>query len=243
MAGSCERVARPARASHPPPLVEPAPSLATFRMLYAFSRDGAVPGSRWWHSIHPRTKTPVNAVWLSVLAAFVLGLPMLNSTMVRRPACCLLPGRRLAAAPRMRALPCPAPRPAGLHLPDGMAPHLWRPYMSACCRRLQVFTAVTSIATVGLYISYVVPSFLRVTIVRADGSAGLSADSCQEEERAPACACTAESCGHLPPRHLRRLPTRLPAPCRPARPSSPAPSAWACWGCPSASPRCSGCCS
>ena len=26
------------------------------RMLYAFSRDGAVPGSKLWHSIHPRTK-------------------------------------------------------------------------------------------------------------------------------------------------------------------------------------------
>ena len=34
-------------------------------MLYAFSRDGAVPGHRWWHHLNPRTKTPVNAVWLS----------------------------------------------------------------------------------------------------------------------------------------------------------------------------------
>ncbi|KAI7839985.1 hypothetical protein COHA_006306 [Chlorella ohadii] len=80
------------------------------RMLYAFSRDGAVPGHRWWHHLNPRTKTPVNAVWLSVLIAFILGLPVLDSTMV--------------------------------------------------------FTAVTSIATVGLYISYVIPSFLRITIYR-----------------------------------------------------------------------------
>ena len=53
------------------------------RMLYAFSRDGAVPGSRWWHRVHPRTQTPMNAVWLCVLVAFLLGLPVLNSTVVR----------------------------------------------------------------------------------------------------------------------------------------------------------------
>lgn len=54
------------------------------RMLYAFSRDGAVPGSRWWHKVHPRTQTPMNAVWLCVLVAFLLGLPVLNSTVVSR---------------------------------------------------------------------------------------------------------------------------------------------------------------
>ncbi|EFN58316.1 hypothetical protein CHLNCDRAFT_142334, partial [Chlorella variabilis] len=81
------------------------------RMLYAFSRDGAVPGSRWWHHINPHTKTPVNAVWLSVVVAFLLGLPVLDSAVV--------------------------------------------------------FTAVTSIATIGLYISYVVPVFLRCTVARA----------------------------------------------------------------------------
>ena len=52
------------------------------RMLYAFSRDGAVPGSRWWHKVHPRTQTPMNAVWLCVFVAFLLGLPVLNSTVV-----------------------------------------------------------------------------------------------------------------------------------------------------------------
>ena len=52
------------------------------RMLYAFSRDGAVPGSRWWHHINPHTKTPVNAVWLSVVVAFLLGLPVLDSAVV-----------------------------------------------------------------------------------------------------------------------------------------------------------------
>ncbi|GAB4822974.1 hypothetical protein N2152v2_010020 [Parachlorella kessleri] len=80
------------------------------RMLYAFSRDGAVPGSRWWHSINSFTKTPIYAVWASVVVAFLLGLPVLNSTVV--------------------------------------------------------FAAVTSIATIGLYISYVVPIVLRITVAR-----------------------------------------------------------------------------
>ena len=53
------------RVSPAPPSL-PLPSLSTLRsMLYAFSRDGAVPGHRWWHHLNPRTKTPVNAVWLS----------------------------------------------------------------------------------------------------------------------------------------------------------------------------------
>ena len=41
-------------------------------MLYAFSRDGAVPGSRWWHSINPYTKTPIYAVWASVVVVSAL---------------------------------------------------------------------------------------------------------------------------------------------------------------------------
>lgn len=31
-------------------------------MLYAFSRDGAVPLSRWWRKVDPRFEAPVNAV-------------------------------------------------------------------------------------------------------------------------------------------------------------------------------------
>src|SRR3954470_3928968 len=54
---------------------------ANSRMIYAFSRDGAIPGSRIWHRISDRTRTPVNAVWLAAGGAFVLGLPSLwNST-------------------------------------------------------------------------------------------------------------------------------------------------------------------
>ena len=50
---------------------------ANSRMIYAFSRDGALPGSRLWHQINPRTRTPTNAIWLAAGGAFVLGLPYL----------------------------------------------------------------------------------------------------------------------------------------------------------------------
>ncbi len=54
---------------------------ANSRMIYAFSRDGALPGSRIWHRINKRTKTPTNAVWLAAGGAFALGLPYLwNAT-------------------------------------------------------------------------------------------------------------------------------------------------------------------
>ncbi|WP_280702173.1 amino acid permease [Kitasatospora sp. GP82] len=47
---------------------------ANSRMIYAFSRDGALPGSRIWHRIDPRTQTPTNAVWLATGGAFLLGV-------------------------------------------------------------------------------------------------------------------------------------------------------------------------
>ncbi len=79
---------------------------ANSRMIYAFSRDGALPGSRLWHRIDPRTQTPTNAVWLATGGALLLGLPALwNST---------------------------------------------------------AYTAVTSISVIGLYISYVIPVYLRL---------------------------------------------------------------------------------
>ncbi|KAG2185294.1 hypothetical protein INT44_002084 [Umbelopsis vinacea] len=74
---------------------------ANSRMIYAFSRDGAMPGSKWWHLIDKKRQTPVNAVWLSVLVASLLGLPSLGNA--------------------------------------------------------TAFSAVTSVATIGLYISYAIP--------------------------------------------------------------------------------------
>lgn len=79
---------------------------ANSRMIYAFSRDGALPFSRVWHRINPSTRTPTNAVWLAVSGALLLGLPdLINAT---------------------------------------------------------AYAAVTSIATIGLYIAYVIPTFLRL---------------------------------------------------------------------------------
>ncbi|WUD74562.1 amino acid permease [Streptomyces sp. NBC_00510] len=79
---------------------------ANSRMIYAFSRDGALPFSAVWHRINPRTRTPTNAVWLAALGALVLGLPYLIN--------------------------------------------------------LTAYAAVTSIAVIGLYIAYVIPTFLRL---------------------------------------------------------------------------------
>jgi amino acid permease (GABA permease) len=50
---------------------------ANSRMIYAFSRDGAVPGSAFWHKINPRTRTPTNSIWFAAVGAFILGLPYL----------------------------------------------------------------------------------------------------------------------------------------------------------------------
>ena len=52
---------------------------ANSRMIYAFSRDGAVPGSQFWHRINPRTRTPTNSIWFAAVGAFILGLPYLYS--------------------------------------------------------------------------------------------------------------------------------------------------------------------
>jgi len=52
---------------------------AASRMVFAFSRDGALPGSRLWQRVSPRTQTPVLAVWLSVAVAGLLALPSLYS--------------------------------------------------------------------------------------------------------------------------------------------------------------------
>jgi amino acid permease (GABA permease) len=79
---------------------------ANSRMIYAFSRDGALPGSAFWHRVNKRTRTPTNAIWLAAGGAFILGLP-----------------------------------------------YLWN---SAA------YFAVTSIATIGLYIAYVTPTYLRL---------------------------------------------------------------------------------
>lgn len=48
---------------------------ANSRMSYAFSRDNALPGSRIWAKINPRTGTPTNSIWLCAGLSAVLTVP------------------------------------------------------------------------------------------------------------------------------------------------------------------------
>src|SRR5260370_26836616 len=50
---------------------------ANSRMIYAFSRDGALPASDFWHRVNKRTRTPTNAIWLAAAGAPILGSPEL----------------------------------------------------------------------------------------------------------------------------------------------------------------------
>ncbi|GAA0800889.1 amino acid permease [Spirilliplanes yamanashiensis] len=53
---------------------------ANSRMAYAFARDGALPGSRIWKKVNPRTGTPTNSIWLCVTCSAILVLPSLWNT-------------------------------------------------------------------------------------------------------------------------------------------------------------------
>ncbi|ROR46489.1 amino acid permease [Kitasatospora cineracea] len=55
-----------------------AETTAASRMIYSFSRDGALPGSATWRRVSANG-TPVPAVWLAVTVAFVLAVPSLWS--------------------------------------------------------------------------------------------------------------------------------------------------------------------
>ena len=78
---------------------------ANSRMAYAFSRDGALPGSQIWRKVNATTGTPTNSVWLCVACSTLLVVPSLWNT--------------------------------------------------------TAYLAATSIAVIGLYISYVTPVLLR----------------------------------------------------------------------------------
>ncbi|MEO3973690.1 amino acid permease [Streptomyces sp. CAU 1734] len=52
---------------------------AASRMVFAFSRDNALPGSAIWRKVSAKTQTPVPAVWLAVGCAALLALPSLYS--------------------------------------------------------------------------------------------------------------------------------------------------------------------
>jgi amino acid transporter len=76
------------------------------RMCYAFSRDGAVPGHQYWHTIDKKTGIPLNAIWFMTFCAIAIAVPVNYSQ--------------------------------------------------------TAYAAVTSITTIGLYISYATPMFFRV---------------------------------------------------------------------------------
>jgi amino acid permease (GABA permease) len=78
---------------------------ANSRMIFAFSRDGAIPGSSFWNHINPRTRTPTRSIYFAVVFAFILAIPSLWSSVA--------------------------------------------------------YGAVISIAVIGLYIAYVIPTLLR----------------------------------------------------------------------------------
>ena len=51
------------------------------RQLYAFSRDGAVPFSDFWHHVSKRVRVPIRSAWFGAVGAFILALPyMYNYT-------------------------------------------------------------------------------------------------------------------------------------------------------------------
>ena len=55
-------------------MVPPSQLTATSRQIFAFARDQALPFSNTIYRVHPRTQTPVNAVWTSAFVALLLGL-------------------------------------------------------------------------------------------------------------------------------------------------------------------------
>jgi amino acid transporter len=84
---------------------------ANSRMIYAFSRDNGLPGSKHWHKINPKTRTPTNSVWLGVTLSALVGTLSLVQTDLNYPV---------------------------------------------------AFFALTGICVVGLYISYIIPVYLRL---------------------------------------------------------------------------------
>jgi len=53
---------------------------ANSRMIYAFSRDGAVPFSNYWHHVSKGARVPVRTAWFGAVGALILALPYLWNT-------------------------------------------------------------------------------------------------------------------------------------------------------------------
>jgi amino acid transporter len=52
------------------------------RMMFAFSRDGAVPGHQLWRRVSKRDRVPVYTVWAICILAFALMIPTLSNAFV-----------------------------------------------------------------------------------------------------------------------------------------------------------------
>lgn len=46
---------------------------AASRCTWAFARDGAIPGARWWKQVNPKLGLPLNAMMLSMVVQIALG--------------------------------------------------------------------------------------------------------------------------------------------------------------------------
>lgn len=53
---------------------------ASSRCTWAFARDGAIPGSKWWKQVHPGLDVPLNAMMMIMVVELVLGLIYFGST-------------------------------------------------------------------------------------------------------------------------------------------------------------------
>lgn len=52
------------------------------RMIFSFSRDRALPGSKFWYKVDEVNGGPTRAIWLSLLIAFLLGVPSVGNSAV-----------------------------------------------------------------------------------------------------------------------------------------------------------------
>jgi amino acid transporter len=53
---------------------------AASRCTWAFARDGAIPGSKWWRVVNTKLDVPLNAMMLSMAVQIVLGVIYFGST-------------------------------------------------------------------------------------------------------------------------------------------------------------------
>ncbi|KAH7033523.1 amino acid/polyamine transporter I [Microdochium trichocladiopsis] len=53
---------------------------ACARAVWAFARDGAIPGSKWWAKVHTGLDVPLNAMMLSMVVEIILGVIYFGSS-------------------------------------------------------------------------------------------------------------------------------------------------------------------